>query len=35
MEKILIIDDDIQLSKLIVEFLESFNYVIFAKNTPK
>ena len=28
MEKILIIDDDVQLSKLIEEFLETFNYDI-------
>lgn len=35
MEKILIIDDDVQLSELIAEFLESFNYEIIAKHTPK
>ena len=35
MEKVLIIDDDIQLSELIVEFLESFNYDIYAKHTPE
>jgi DNA-binding response OmpR family regulator len=35
MEKILIIDDDIELSKLIIEFLESFNYDIYAKYTPE
>ena len=35
MEKILIIDDDIQLSELIVEFLESFNYDIYVKHTPE
>ncbi len=35
MEKILIIDDDIQLSELIVEFLESFNYDIYAMHTPE
>ena len=35
MEKILIIDDDIQLSELIVEFLEAFNYDIYAKSTPE
>ena len=28
MEKILIIDDDVQLSKLIEEFLVTFNYEI-------
>jgi len=35
MEKILIIDDDVQLSELIVEFLESFNYDIYSKHTPE
>ena len=35
MEKILIIDDDIQLSDLIKEFLDSFNYEIYAKDTPQ
>ena len=35
MEKILIIDDDIQLSELIVEFLQSFNYDLYAKHTPE
>jgi DNA-binding response OmpR family regulator len=35
MEKILIIDDDIQLSDLIKEFLDSFNYEIHAKHTPE
>lgn len=35
MEKILIIDDDIQLSDLIKEFLDSFNYEIHAKYTPE
>jgi len=35
MEKILIIDDDIQLAELIVEFLESFNYDIYTKHTPE
>ena len=35
MEKILIIDDDIQLSELISEFLSSFSYEIHSKNTPE
>ena len=35
MEKILIIDDDIQLSDLIIEFLESFNYDIYAMHKPE
>ena len=35
MEKVLIIDDDIQLSGLIGEFLESFNYDVYSKHTPK
>lgn len=35
MEKILIIDDDVQLSDLIIEFLSSFNYDIIAKHTPE
>ena len=35
MEKILIIDDDVQLSDLITEFLSSFNYDIIAKNTSE
>jgi DNA-binding response OmpR family regulator len=35
MEKILIIDDDVQLSELIVEFLDSFNYDIYTKHTPE
>ena len=35
MEKILIIDDDIELSELIKEFLDSFNYIIFSKHTPE
>ena len=35
MEKILIIDDDIQLSELIGEFLESFNYDVYSKHNPK
>ena len=35
MEKILIIDDDIQLSKLIEEFLETFNYEITTIHEPE
>ncbi len=35
MEKILIIDDDIQLSKLIEEFLETFNYEITTMHEPE
>ena len=35
MEKILIIDDDVQLSELIVEFLQSFNYDISVKHNPE
>ena len=35
MEKILIIDDDIQLSELIGEFLESFNYDVYSKHNPE
>ena len=35
MEKILIIDDDVQLSKLIEEFLETFNYEITIMHEPQ
>jgi two-component system phosphate regulon response regulator OmpR len=35
MEKILIIDDDVQLSKLIEEFLETFNYEITIIHEPE
>ena len=35
MEKILIIDDDVQLSKLIEEFLQRFNYEITIMHEPK
>ena len=35
MEKILIIDDDVQLSKLIEEFLETFNYEITIMHEPE
>ena len=35
MEKILIIDDDVQLSKLIEEFLNTFNYEITIMHEPE
>ena len=35
MEKILIIDDDIQLTELLIEFLSSYKYNVVAKQTPK
>ena len=35
MEKILIIDDDVQLSKLIEEFLTTFNYEIKIMHEPE
>ncbi len=35
MEKILIIDDDIQLTELLIEFLGSYKYDIVAKHTPE
>ena len=35
MEKILIIDDDVQLTELLIEFLGSYKYEIVAKNTPE
>ena len=35
MEKILIIDDDVQLSKLIEEFLDTFNYEITIMHEPE
>tara|TARA_X000001036_G_scaffold71010_1_gene62427 strand:- start:8572 stop:9258 length:687 start_codon:yes stop_codon:yes gene_type:complete len=35
MEKILIIDDDVELSKLIEEFLETFNYDITIMHEPQ
>ena len=35
MEKILIIDDDMELSDLIKEFLDSFNYKVHAQDTPE
>ena len=34
MEKILIIDDDVQLTELLIEFLGSYKYDIVAKHTP-
>ena len=35
MDKILIIDDDIQLTELLIEFLVSYKYKIVAKHTPE
>jgi len=35
MNNILIIDDDIQLTELLIEFLTSFKYNIIAKHTPE
>ena len=35
MEKILIIDDDIQLTELLIEFLNSYKYKIVAKHSPE
>ena len=35
MEKILIIDDDRQLTELLIEFLSSYKYNIVAKHTPE
>ena len=35
MEKILIIDDDVQLTELLIEFLGSYKYDIIAKHTPE
>ena len=35
MEKILIIDDDVQLTELLIEFLGSYKYDIVAKYTPE
>ena len=35
MEKILIIDDDVQLTELLIEFLSSYKYNVLAKHTPK
>ena len=35
MDKILIIDDDVQLTELLVEFLASYKYKIITKHTPE
>jgi len=35
MDKILIIDDDVQLTELLIEFLASYKYKIVAKYTPE
>ena len=35
MDKILIIDDDVQLTELLIEFLGSSKYDIVAKQTPE
>ena len=35
MEKILIIDDDIKLTELVNEFLESHKYTVISKHTPE
>ena len=35
MEKILIIDDDVQLTELLIEFLGSYKYDIIVKHTPE
>jgi DNA-binding response OmpR family regulator len=35
MDKILIIDDDVQLTELLTEFLVSYKYKIVAKHTPE
>ena len=35
MNKILIIDDDVQLTELLIEFLASYKYKIVAKHTPE
>ena len=35
MENILVIDDDIQLTELLIEFLGSYKYNIVAKHTPE
>ena len=35
MEKILVIDDDVQLSKLIEEFLGTFNYEVKIMHEPE
>ena len=35
MDKILIIDDDVQLTESLIEFLGSYKYRIVAKHTPE
>jgi len=35
MDEILIIDDDVQLTELLIEFLSSYKYEIIAKHTPE
>ena len=35
MDKILIIDDDVQLTELLIEFLSSYKYKLVAKHTPE
>ena len=35
MDKVLIIDDDVQLTELLIEFLASYKYKIVAKHTPE
>ncbi|MDP7464777.1 MAG: response regulator transcription factor [Candidatus Marinimicrobia bacterium] len=35
MDKILIIDDDVQLTELLIEFLGSYKYKMVAKHTPE
>ena len=35
MEKILIIDDDVQLTELLIEFFGSYKYDIVAIHTPE
>ena len=35
METILIIDDDTQLTELLIEFLSSYKYNVAAKHTPE
>ena len=35
MDKILIIDDDVQLTELLIEFLSSYKYKLVAKHSPE
>ena len=35
MDKVLIIDDDVQLTELLIEFLVAYKYKIVAKHTPE